>query len=354
VSESPEISIVIPTHERTATLEVTLESVVKAFQSGLNPAFEVVVADDASQDSTAETVETAAARSELPITHRRLEANRGSYAARNLGAVTANAPLLLFLDDDMIVGPDHVARHLAAHGEEGPNTIVLGDRWEFAPEARARFAEGHFGRFRLEVEEWLKHQVTGGPVTATGRKETTTVDTCDMSISRETFQALGEFDEAFRWIGDQEYALRARERGIRIVWDPQIKSLHNDPRVSFEQYCRRIERGSRAAPLLARRHPSTHDKGAMIDQNRKISPSDSAPLRSKKRTKAFLTRPRVLRGLHAVADRSSWLPYGIARRFYWGILGLHVFRGVRDGLGQEEASGLGAEEARAGQSSGPQ
>jgi glycosyltransferase involved in cell wall biosynthesis len=345
---------VIPTHERAATLAATLESVIKASESGLNPDFEVVVADDASGHSTAEIVDSAAARTDLPISHRRLEINRGSYAARNLGAAAANAPLLLFLDDDMIVGPDHVARHLDAHREEGPDTIVLGDRWEFAPEAQARFAEGHFGRFRLEVEEWLKGQVTGGPVTSTRRRETTTVDTCDMSISRESFQSLGEFDEAFRWIGDQEYALRARENGIRIVWDPEIKSLHNDPRGSFEQYCRRIERGSRAAPLLASRHPSTHGKGAMIEQNGQLARSDPTSLRLKKRAKAFLTRPRVLRGVHAVADHSSWLPYGIARRLYWGILGLHVFRGVRDGLGQEEASGLGAEEARAGKSSGTQ
>jgi glycosyltransferase involved in cell wall biosynthesis len=352
VDPEPEVTIVIPTHERPATLASTLDGVIKAFESGLNPDFEVVVADDASQDSTAETVESAAARTELPISHRPLETNRGSYAARNLGATGARGSLLLFIDDDMIVGPDHVSRHMTAHREEGPGTIVLGDRWEFAPEARARFAQGHFGSFRSEVEEWLKGQVTGGPVTATGRRETTTVDTCDMSISRETFQALGEFDEAFRWIGDQEYALRAREEGVKIVWDPQIKSLHNDPRLSFEQYCKRIERGSRAAPLLARRHPSTHDKGAMIEQNREIGPSDSARLRLKKRMKAFLTRPRVLRGLHAVANHSSWLPYGIARRLYWGVLGLHVFRGVRDGMGQEEASGAGAEEACAGQSRG--
>jgi GT2 family glycosyltransferase len=340
---------VIPTHERAQTLTRTLESVIHAFDSGLNPGFEVVVADDASRDGTSQVVESAASRTSLSIRLEHLEVNGGSYAARNLGADAANGSLLLFLDDDMIVGPDHMARHAAAHDEEGPDTIVLGDRWEFTPEARARFAQGHFGRFRVEVEEWLKGEVTGGGLTATGRNESTTVDTCDMSIARETFQALGGFDEGFRWIGDQEYALRAREAGVGIVWDASIKSLHNDPRWSFDQYCKRIEDGSRAAPLLARRHPAVHHKGAMLRENGPISPADPLGLRIQKRVKTLLARPRVLSALHAAADHSSWLPYPAARRLLWGILGVHVFIGVREGLADERGLLLDAEKPAAGQ-----
>jgi hypothetical protein len=310
----------------------------------------VIVVDDASTDDTADVVASTAAETSLPILYERLEVNGGSYVARNAGASQARGSLILFVDDDILVGADHVAAHLRAHSEEGPETIVLGDRWEFSSDAVDRFAMGRFGRFRLEVEDWIRGGLADMGKSPTGRNRTATVHTGDMSITREAFQSLGPFDEEFRWIGDQEYALRARERGLEIVWDPQIKSFHNDPRWNFRQYCKRIQDGSRAAPLLARRHPTVHDKGQMIRENGPISDADPISLKLKKRVKAFLARPRALRALHTAADHSSWLPYSVARRLLWGILGVHVFIGVREGLAEERASLLDAEEAAAGQS----
>jgi glycosyltransferase involved in cell wall biosynthesis len=354
VAPSPDATVVIPTHERAESLRTTLESLTAAHESGRNPGFAVIVVDDASTDATADVVASAAAETSLPIRYERLEENRGSYAARNLGASHARGSLILFVDDDIIVGPDHIARHAKAHSEEGPRTLVLGDRWEFTQDAAARFVGGHFGTFRAEVEEWIRSGLRELGKTPYGRNQTTTVDTCDMSISRDALEAIGPFDEEFRWIGDQEFALRSLENGFEIVWDPEIKSFHNDPRWSFRQYCKRIEDGSRAAPLLARKHPSTHDKGQMIRENGPVNSDDPLALRMKKLVKAFLARPRVLAALHAAADHSSRLPYGVARRLYWGIVGVHVFIGIREGLAPERGSFANAEKTTAREARRPQ
>ena len=43
-----------------------------------------------------------------------LNRNDGAYLARNVGAIFAYSPLLLFLDDDAILSPDLVSHHIAA------------------------------------------------------------------------------------------------------------------------------------------------------------------------------------------------------------------------------------------------
>jgi glycosyltransferase involved in cell wall biosynthesis len=354
VSSAPDITVVIPTHERAASLRRTLEALIGAYDSGRNPDFGVVVVDDGSRDSTPEVVSSVAARANLPIRYQRLPANRGSYSARNVGASLAGGSLILFLDDDIIVGPDHVARHATAHHNEGPRTIILGDRWEFSSDAVDRFGPGHLGRFRLEVEDWIRGGVADLGTTPSGRNRTSTIHTGDMSIARETLEEVGPFDEEFRWIGDQDYALRSLEKGIEIVWDPEIKTLHDDPRWSFRHYCGRIEDGSRAAPLLATRHPSAHGKAEMIEANSELSRSDPIALTIRKLAKAFLARPRPLRALHVVADHSSWLPYSVTRRLYWAILGVHVFKGVREGLDDERRLRLSAEKPPAWNAGRPQ
>ncbi len=48
-------------------------------------------------------------------TYVRLNTNTGAYLARNIGALFAKAPTLLFLEDDGIPQDDFVARHLAVH-----------------------------------------------------------------------------------------------------------------------------------------------------------------------------------------------------------------------------------------------
>ena len=45
----------------------------------------------------------------------RLGQNTGACIARNIGAIYAQAPLLLFIDDDALPGPHLIAAHLNAH-----------------------------------------------------------------------------------------------------------------------------------------------------------------------------------------------------------------------------------------------
>src|SRR3954451_19883813 len=94
------ISVVVTTYQREALLRQVLERL----DAQTADDFEVIVAVDAKQQD----VSGIAARVVHP-TH------PGVSAARNAGWRAAEAPLVLFLGDDMLPAPDLVARHLALH-----------------------------------------------------------------------------------------------------------------------------------------------------------------------------------------------------------------------------------------------
>ena len=113
----PEVSVVIPTHNRRRLLGQTLRSVLG--QRGVD--FEVVVVDDGSTDGTAEAVAALGDRRVRLLHH---EHPRGVATARNVGATAAHGAWVAFLDDDDLWAPDKLAHQLATTGRE--------DGWVYA------------------------------------------------------------------------------------------------------------------------------------------------------------------------------------------------------------------------------
>lgn len=95
-------SIVIPTYNRARLLERAITSVLAQDYSD----FEVIVADDASTDNTAEVV---ARFDDSRIRYLRSEQNGGNAAARNLGAKHARGEYIAFLDSDDQYHPDFLS-----------------------------------------------------------------------------------------------------------------------------------------------------------------------------------------------------------------------------------------------------
>ena len=88
----PEVSVIIPTHNRS-------ERVVRAVQSVLDQSFkdlEILVVDDGSTDDT----EARLVHYGTSITYMRQSANRGVSAARNKGIENSSGTWIAFLDSD--------------------------------------------------------------------------------------------------------------------------------------------------------------------------------------------------------------------------------------------------------------
>lgn len=107
-------SVIIPVHNRSATIERAVESV----RLQTRKPNEVIIVDDGSTDGTAEVCDRLAA-SDLSIRVIR-QKNRGAGPARNNGIRASEGGLILFLDSDDEWLPGHVEKSIDAfhHGAE--------------------------------------------------------------------------------------------------------------------------------------------------------------------------------------------------------------------------------------------
>ncbi|HEX3741005.1 MAG TPA: glycosyltransferase [Terriglobales bacterium] len=102
-SERVDITVVVCTYNRAATLEKALESIADSLMSP-SVTWEVLVVDNNSSDETSQVVEKFCGA--FPGRFRYLfEAKQGLSAARNAGIQDAHADIIAFTDDDVAVEP---------------------------------------------------------------------------------------------------------------------------------------------------------------------------------------------------------------------------------------------------------
>jgi GT2 family glycosyltransferase len=321
---SPRVSVIVPTYQRAAALEKTLAA-LRGVDYPRN-LLEIVVVDDGSTDSTAATV------ARFPDVRYVRQPNQGVASARNHGARLASGEILMFVDDDIVIAPDNVRRHLEAREDYG-ECIVAGHA-EFDPKLRERLEKTAFGRFRLWAEDLIQHdeQMRWG---TEGQVEVSTVDTQNMTISRDLFWQVSGFDERFP-VGaeDQDLCWRARAAGAAIVRDLGIRVLHNDRHCDLRSLCHREERGATGIVYMARKHPD-FPRPSSLDLNGPLRRTDSPRLVARKILRSALTSRRslpfvhgVVHGVERVRPDGGWP----LEHLYRATTGLYVFRGIRRGL----------------------
>ena len=98
---APAVSVIIPTFNRAALLDETLDSLARLKPWAI-PDWEVVVVDNNSTDETAAIVRSRQAAFPVPLRYE-FEAAQGRSNALNRGMLTTSAPVLAFIDDDVVV-----------------------------------------------------------------------------------------------------------------------------------------------------------------------------------------------------------------------------------------------------------
>jgi len=327
LSDWPFVSVIVPTYKRPDALGRTLASILASDYPA--DRFEIIVVDDGSGDETRAIVESAGSNARYVQ-----QENRGAAAARNNGAQYALGDILLFNDDDILVAPDAMRRHVTNLREFG--RAFTNGRWEFEPEMLQSLEATPFGRYRIEIEEWIKTGVEREPLAAGGLSEVRDVTACSLGAWKADFWHIGGFDEQFPFAGseDQDLSIRALNAGIRLIADSSIKLWHDDRRLTLRQFCERHRRGAISAAILARKYPVERGQRRLIVENQPWQRTDSTKLRLKKSMKALLSRGPCRGLLHLwiallerVAPRSNAL-----KRFYRVIIGVAIYRGINEGL----------------------
>jgi GT2 family glycosyltransferase len=242
----------------------------------------------------------------------------------------------MFLDDDIVVAPDNVRRHLAVRAEHASyRDCIVSGHSEFPADLRATLEQSPLGRFRLWMEDVSKTE-EARKWGAEGRIMPFGVPTQNLSIGSAFFHELGGFDESFPSIGaeDQDLCWRARRVGCAIVHDYDIRVIHNDQHRDLRALCRREQRGAVGVVCLTRKH-ADFPKPAAIELNGLVRCHDSPRLIVRKLVRGGLSRRvplliahRIVRGVEAARPGGGWpLEY-----LYRAVTGLYVFRGIRQGL----------------------
>ena len=120
-SAVPDVSVVVPTHNRRELLASTLRTILWQRDADL----EVVVVDDGSRDpDVAEQVTADLADDRVVLVRNAVPS--GVSAARNLGIATARGSWVAFCDDDDLWSPDKLALQLAAARSTGHDWVYTG------------------------------------------------------------------------------------------------------------------------------------------------------------------------------------------------------------------------------------
>jgi glycosyltransferase involved in cell wall biosynthesis len=128
LADQPEISVILATYNRAASLRRAIASVLA--QDGAR--FELIVVDDASTDDTRDYLATLAdPRVRVVLA----ESNLGPSGARNLGLNTARADIVAFLDSDDCYRPGRLAVPLKAFAADPELVCVLSGAVKFIREA---------------------------------------------------------------------------------------------------------------------------------------------------------------------------------------------------------------------------
>ena len=315
-SDLPMISVVIPTYNRQARLHRVLNAL--AAQT-TDAAFEVVVVSDGSTDGTDEYL-----RSDLvPIpVAASSQANSGPAAARNAGVRIASAPLVLFLDDDVIPAPDLIERHWLAHEAADDDIVVIGPM--LTPQD-----------VRLSPwVAWEQHQLYKqyeamrvGDYQPTFRQ----FYTGNASVSRQRVLDVGGFDTRFRRAEDVELAFRLHQSGLRFEFVAEAKGHHYAER-SFEAWLK--------TPFEYGRNDVAFMEAGQTWMTRSLPSEfrDRHPL-VRALTRLCIPRPRLARAADAALRRvaDSRLPVETLRRHALsGLYNLAYYRGLADALGSPE------------------
>jgi GT2 family glycosyltransferase len=190
------------------------ERVLRGLRVSAGDGCELIVIDDGSTDDSAAVAARHGATTVL-----RHARPLGPAASRNAGARAAAAPLLFFLDADVLVHEDTVER-LLAHFERDPGLTALFGSYDDRPAA-----PGLVSQFR----NLLHHHVhQSGRFEADARPAHTFWTGCG-AIRRDAFLALGGFDpRLYRRpaIEDIELGYRLTRAGHRIALARDVQVTH--------------------------------------------------------------------------------------------------------------------------------
>lgn len=225
----PAVSVVIPVYNRAELLQRTLAALTSQDYQG---SWEVVVADDGSEEDIAAAVVEVTAQTDLKVSvvHQTHD-GYGAGRARNLGASHASGSVIVFLDADCMPRSDLVSRHAGWH-TRATNLVVIGARHHVDTSrvtVTSLFTDGNpFDAETSPSEDFRLTFYRRSTRLRYGDEAFRALVSSNFSVRKDLFLSVGGFDESFnRWGGeDTELGWRLSEAGAFVIPDESAVMFH--------------------------------------------------------------------------------------------------------------------------------
>jgi len=233
----PDVSVVVPTHNRASLLKVHLRALAE--QSFPRKSTEWIIVCDGCIDDSAQVARDAG--SDWVIE----QVGSGPAAARNAGLAAATAPIVLFLDDDIIPTEGWVQALVDDFESDDSKVLHMG----YCPHAPTGIVT-HLDRRNAAWYE-SKIAVLREPGYRLGF---TDFFGGNFGVDRGEFRLFGAFDPSFWLAEDFEMAFRALHSGWQIRFVPAARAEHHAHR-DAHAYGDQAFRAGQADAMFVRVHP---------------------------------------------------------------------------------------------------
>jgi len=202
------VSVIVPVYNDAAGIQVVLGALVA--QTYPREAYEIIVADNGSQDATRRVVVQVQAKYPDLVRLVLEDRTQGSYAARNKGIRAAQGEILAFTDADCVPIPEWVERGVKAI--QGSNAAFAAGQvkmtfrgpkpnvWEYLDAAR-----------RLNQRCYVENGFGA---------------TANLFVRRALFNEHGLFRNDLKSGGDYEFGRRLTEAGEKLVYAERAIVYH--------------------------------------------------------------------------------------------------------------------------------
>ncbi len=241
----PFLTVAIPTRNRWAALCDLLDSLDG--QTLPPEMFEVLIVDDGGDASLRmEGLNRLALDRRVYGVVCHVQENAGPAVARNRMIDEARGGIILFLNDDVTLEPNHLAAHLARHQFNPDVYVVVRGITRWAPLGRDN-AVMRYLRRRLFVYEFDLPP---------GDEHIVYFHTCDLSLKRDLLRRH-RFDERFPTASfeDSELGYRlSKEGNLRLILANDAVSHHHHDYTGLD-LIRRARVNGRSAALFIKKYP---------------------------------------------------------------------------------------------------
>ena len=234
LSDYPYVSIIIPVRNRAEEITACLQSLYRLDYPPEKR--EVIVVDDASNDTTPEQV------SAFPVQLIALKERRQASFCRNLAAQKAKGEILAFLDSDCLADPLWLKELIPAFTDTSNGAVGgLVDSWG--------------NEKGLDRYEKVKSSLNMGswPKSSWEEDHFFYLPSCNLMVRRTLFLRLGGFRQDMCVGEDVDFCWRLQDQGYRIEYRP-VGTVYHRHRNTMRHFCaRRFDYGT-SEPLLQKFH----------------------------------------------------------------------------------------------------